>query len=150
MELDIRAVADSIAPQTCTPEELQMVNQEAWSEIRRLRTSERLSVSELARRFELDRRTVRRCLEADGWRTYKQRGAVATILTPHREFLERRAPEVSYSARILYQELQAEHGYTGSYETVKRFVAPLRTERSAADLTQTRFETPPGLQSQID
>jgi hypothetical protein len=33
---------------------------------------------------------------------------------------------VSYSARILYQELRRERRYRGSYETVNRLVAPLR------------------------
>jgi transposase len=42
-------------------------------------------------------------------------------------------------------------GYQGSYETVKRFVAPLREQAAAvADLCQRRFETAPGQQSQID
>jgi transposase len=48
------------------------------------------------------------------------------------------------------QELGKQHGYTGSYETVKRFVRPLHAEEAVADLTQRRFETPPGGQSQID
>ena len=38
-----------------------------------------------------------------------------------------------------------------SYETVKRFVRPLRETRSLhAAVTRTRFQTPPRLQSQID
>lgn len=36
------------------------------------------------------------------------------------------------------------------YETVKRYVTPLRELQSAAEATQTRSETPPGQQSQID
>lgn len=38
----------------------------------------------------------------------------------------------------------------GGYETVKRFVRPLRAGAWRAEQTQTRFETPPGLQSQVD
>ena len=34
------------------------------------------------------------------------------------------------------------------YETVKRFVRPLRETKLHAAVTRTRFETPPGLQSQ--
>jgi transposase len=56
---------------------------------------------------------------------------------------------VQYSARILFQELQRRQ-YAGSYETVRRFVQPLRAAATAAEGTQTRFETPPGQQSQID
>ena len=72
------------------------------------------------------------------------------MLTSHADWLQRRAPEVRYSARILYQELRRERGYTGSYETVKRFVAPLRELGRCDSLTQTRFETAPGEQSQVD
>jgi transposase len=56
---------------------------------------------------------------------------------------------VGYSAQILYQELR-QRGYRGSYETVKLFVRPLRAARLAAERALVRFETPPGLQSQID
>jgi transposase len=73
-----------------------------------------------------------------------------TLLTAHAEYLRTRAPEVQYSARILYQELRRDRQYSGSYETVKRFIAPLRELQAAAEITQTRFETPPGQQSQID
>ena len=47
-----------------------------------------------------------------------------TLLTAHADFVQARAPQVGYSTRILYQELRASRGYTGSYETVKRCVAP--------------------------
>jgi transposase len=71
-------------------------------------------------------------------------------LGPHAEFLQGRAAAVEYSAQILYQELRQRHGYRGSYATVRRFVRPLREAACRADLTWTRFETPPGQQSQID
>ena len=43
-----------------------------------------------------------------------------------------------------------ERGNTGSYETVKRFVRPLRRLQAQSEGTMTRFETPPGQQSQVD
>lgn len=73
-----------------------------------------------------------------------------TLLTAHADFVRDRAPQVNYSARILYQELRTSRGYTGSYETVKRSVAPLREVQLHAECTRLRFETPPGQQSQID
>lgn len=72
------------------------------------------------------------------------------MLTAHADVVRARAPHVNYSARILYQELRARRGYTGSYETVKRFVAPLREVQLQADRALLRFETPSGQQSQID
>lgn len=55
-----------------------------------------------------------------------------------------------YSARILFQELQAQRGYRGSYDTVKNAVRPLRAKAALASLTQRRFETGPGQKAQVD
>ena len=54
--------------------------------------------------------------------------------------------KVGYSAQVLFQELRRRE-YGGSYETVKRFVRPLRAAQLHAAVTRTRFETPPGLQT---
>ena len=72
-----------------------------------------------------------------------------TLLATHASYLRRRAADVGYSAQVLFQELGGRQ-YEGSYETVKRFVRPLREMQLYAAVTRTRFETPPGLQSQID
>ena len=109
-----------------------------------------MSVSALARRFGLDRKAVRRCLSQSQWRPYRRAAKTDTRLAEHARYLYARAPAVNYSARVLFQELRAERGYTGSYETVKRFVRPLRRLQTQAEGTLTRFETPPGQQSQVD
>src|SRR5262245_5731046 len=126
--------AASIGSAVIPPEEVPMVRQERWAELRRLWQQERLSVTELARRFELDRKTVRRCLRNLAWRPYRRPAPAATLLTTHAAMLRDRAPKVRYSAQILFQELR-QQGYQGSYETVKRFVRPLRTARLLADGT---------------
>jgi transposase len=130
--------------------EARMVDQERWAEIRRLCHEERVSISEIGRRLDLDRKTVRRSLRQTAWRPYHRAVGAETLLTAHANFVHDRAPQVSYSARILYQELRASRGYTGSYETVKRAVAPLREVQMQAERALLRFETPPGQQSQID
>lgn len=130
--------------------EVEMVGQDRWAAIRRGYYQEGQSISEIARSLDLDRKTVRRCIRDTVWRPYQRRAKADTLLAPHAQWLRQRAPEVGYSARILYQELKAGYGYTGSYETVKRFVAPLRELAESEALTQTRFETAPGQQSQVD
>ncbi len=127
-----------------------MVDQERWAEIRRLFYEERVSISEIGRRLDLDRKTVRRSVRQPTWQPYRRAAVAETLLTAHADFVRGRAPQVGYSARILYQELRANRGYLGSYETVKRFVAPLREVQLQADRALFRFETPPGQQSQID
>ncbi|KZD15013.1 MAG: hypothetical protein GX465_16580 [Acidobacteria bacterium] len=62
MAVDVEAFGATIALQTCTPEELEMICRENLDEIFRLREMEGLLVTELAHRFDLDRKTVRRYL----------------------------------------------------------------------------------------
>lgn len=138
-----------IAPQG-VHQGIEMVGYERWREIRRQHAEDGESISAIARRMQLDRKTVRRCLRDDAWRRYRRERPAATLLSDHAQWLRTRAQQVDYSAQILFQELRALRGYEGSYETVKRFVAPIREEAVSDRLTQRRFETGPGQQSQID
>lgn len=127
-----------------------MIREALWQEIHRLYTVERWSKAMIAQTLDLDRKTVRTCLAQPGWTPYQRPPQLETVLTAHRAFLAGRAPAVGYSAQVLFQELTAHHGYTGSYDTVKRFVRPMREAQDLAARATVRFETPPGLQSQID
>jgi transposase len=71
------------------------------------------------------------------------------MLDDFNTWIQARAPQVNYSARILHQEL-CKLGYEGSYETVKLAVRPIRAQASIDGLTQGRFETGPGEQAQVD
>lgn len=150
MSFDSIERQDNMSSQSKGSGEDGMLQRDRWEEIRRLRLIEGRTVSEIARTFGVDRKTVRRCLREAEWQPYRRERKAATLLAPHADFLRERAPRVGYSARILFQELTREHGFKGSYETVKRFVAPLRSLAERAELTERRFETPPGRQSQID
>lgn len=129
--------------------EERMVGEQHWHEIQRLAKDEHWSVSRIARTLEVDRKTVRKWLR-EPWKPYQRAPQASTLLSAHASFLQTRAPEVGYSARILFQELRRRHAYRGSYDTVKRFVQPLRTQRWQAERATVRFETAPGHQSQID
>jgi transposase len=128
----------------------RMVGEGCWREVHRLFHAERRSKSEIARDLNLDRKTVRGILQATTWAPYTRAERTDTLRAEHAECLRARAPEVLYSARILFQELRRARGYQGSYETVKRFVRPLRDAEQAAERATVRFETPPGQQSQVD
>lgn len=140
----------TIAATASVPAENEMVQRERWEEIRRLYYQERRPIATIARQLDLDRKTVRRCVREVSWQPYRRTAREDTLLAAHAAWLRERAPAVAYSARILYQELRRSHGYRGGYDTVKRFVAPLRELALADGLTQTRFETAPGHQSQVD
>ena len=126
-----------------------LIGQQQWQAIHHRRAAG-MSVSAIARDLELDRKTVRTCLTQATWRPYRREPAVSTMLDAHRAWLVERAPQVHYSARILWQELRSERGFAGCYETVKLAVRPLRAAAAVASLTQRRFETAPGEQAQCD
>ena len=64
-----------------------MVDQERWAEIRRLRQSEQVSISEIGRRLDLDRKTVRRSLRQATWHPYHRAVVAETLLTAHADFV---------------------------------------------------------------
>jgi transposase len=137
-------------PEARRLEEERMVQEDRWREVQRMAREEQLSITEIARRLDLDRKTVRRCLKQTEWQPYQRSERMDTLLVEHAEFLRERAPAVRYSAQVLYQELKMQRSYVGSYDTVRRFVQPLRTVEALAERATVRFETPPGQQSQID
>lgn len=100
----------------------------------------------IARRLGLDRRTVKRYIEAEGFPKYKKRKRSSKLDSYHgliRDWLE----EDDYTATWIHDRLKLQ-GFTGSYDLVKRFV---RREKSRkARLAYVRFETEPGLQAQVD
>jgi len=122
---------------------------EQWEAIRQRRAAGE-TVSGIARELGIDRKTVRRCLDQECWQPYQRKPTMSKLIEPHREWLMARAPEVRYSARILWQELRGQYGFKGSYEIVKLAVRPLRVAACVAGLTQRRFETAPGEQAQVD
>jgi len=134
----------------CNPDaEVGVIAEQQWRAIQERRATG-MSVSGIARELDLDRKTVRTALKRAVWEPYRREASAPTLLDEHRGWLVERAPQVHYSARILYQELTRERGFRGCYETVKLAVRPLRSEAALAGLTQRRFETAPGEQAQCD
>lgn len=129
--------------------ETSVIAEQQWRAIRE-RSVAGMSISMIARELDLDRKTVRRALNGESWQPYRREAPAPTLLDEHRGWLLERAPQVHYSARILYQELKHERGFPGCYETVKLAVRPLRAQAALAGLTQRRFETGPGEQAQCD
>jgi transposase len=140
---------DTIDPKATGLGEDSMMSRERWAQVRRL-AAEGAMVSAIARQLDLDRKTVRGAIRKSEWQGYQRAPVETRLPTTHEDFLRERAAAVEYSAQILYQELRQQREYTGSYATVRRFVRPLREAACRADLTRTRFETAPGVQSQVD
>jgi hypothetical protein len=110
-----------------------------------------VSIIAIARRTGRDPKTVRK---------YIERGVEAPVygprsigrpskLAPYLDFLRERMtafPELS--AARLTREIR-ELGYAGAYTAVKRYLAAIRPENGPKPY-EVRFETPPGVQAQVD
>ncbi len=125
-----------------------MESEEIWMDLHALHRHG-WSISALARKFHLNRRTVTRQLEAAEPRRYPQRAAQHPLTPAQLAHVERRlAVCPSVRATDLHYELQTEYGYAGSYWTCRRQLAPLRPAILVEP--EVRFETAPGVQTQAD
>ena len=75
------------------------------------------------------------------------RGASASTCEPWREWIEAKVG-IGRNAKAIWQELVDEHGFTGDYQSVKRFVRKLQagTGRQACAIITTQ----PGEEAQVD
>ena len=108
-----------------------------------------LSVSAIARRTGLDRKTVRKYIES-GLEppAYGPRQPRPTKVSPFEPYLrERVAAYPDLTGSRLHREIR-ELGYAGGYTMVKDFLREVRPSAPAS--FEVRFETPPGRQAQVD
>lgn len=87
----IETPAATIGTETSPCEEVSMARRERWEEIRRLWGTERVPIAEIARRFDLNRKTVRRCLHDTAWTPYQLPARTETLLSAHADYLRTRA-----------------------------------------------------------
>jgi len=100
----------------------------------------------IARQLGLDRRTVARYIKNREFPRYtvvnRQSG-----LAPYHGMIKDWLEKEDYQATRIHDLVQLQ-GYTGSYETVKRYVRKVKEDRDR--IAYIRFETNPGLQAQVD
>ncbi len=125
-----------------------MFDKEIWMELRALH-HQGWSISELARIFNLNRRTVARYVAADEVLTYAQRPCPAGLNQAQLAYVKRRLEVCStIRATTLYREVTGELDYAGSYVSFARRIRALRPVELKEP--EIRFETDPGIQVQID
>jgi transposase len=81
--------------------------------------------SEIARRLQLNRRTVRRYLGMEMMPERQTRTKRGSLLDPHTAFLQKRLEEGCHNASQLHRELRA-RGYSGGRTLVKQWVTQRR------------------------
>ena len=124
-----------------------MYGEEMWMVLRAL-YRQGWSKTALAREFRLNRRTVDRYIKAGGVPVYGPRPRPADLAPDQLAHVVRRleaCPPIR--STTLYREV-AELGYEGSYASFNRRVRPLRKQEPAEP--DVRFETGPGVQTQMD
>lgn len=125
-----------------------MIRKGEWHLIRAMK-NDGLSVSEIARRMGLDRKTVSKALRSESWPDDDARARVtrSSKLDPFKPYIEVRLAKAPLSAVRLYEEIQPQ-GYDGKMTILKEFVHSVKEEERLRAVV--RFETVPGEQSQVD
>jgi transposase len=110
---------------------------------------EGLTISEIARRCGVDRKTVRKYLERSiAVPCYGPRLPRPQQLDPYRSYLQERVKaHPRLRATRLLREIQA-LGYPGSYTRLTDYLREIRPPRQNG--FEHRFETAPGVQGQVD
>ncbi len=125
-----------------------MFDEETWMELRALHR-QGWSISALAREFNLNRRTVRRYVDAAARPSYPQRACPADLTGEQTAYVLRRLATCNkLRATTLYREIK-ELGYEASYVSFARRVRLLRATEDDTE-PEVRFETDPGVQVQMD
>jgi transposase len=115
-----------------------------------------LSKAQIARSMGVSRRTLYHWIDTgqlereldNGPVRYTARPVVARKIDRYREIIQVRLAEYpKLSATRLHEEIRAA-GYTGGYTQVKDYIREVRPVPPADPVV--RFETPPGLQAQVD
>lgn len=143
-----------------------VLDPESWMNIRRFRALHEAGASyaEIGRECGCDWRTVKKYLSQAGValpprapsRTGTQPRVIAPFVGVVDTWLRR---DLAIRGSVVHERLVAEHGFTGSYQRVKVYLAQARP-RIAAELAERddnrltglhrRFEVVPGAQAQVD
>lgn len=128
--------------------EEQVLDLDNWAHIRSLKKLG-YSIRRIAREMDIDRNTVRKVLRASDPPQYVRKKLKEFKIDPFMGYICNRAAAVGFNATKIYEEIR-KLGYDGCYTSVKQIVRPLRQEQQLIEDATVRFETPPGLQAQVD
>ena len=118
-----------------------------WAEIRRLRQVENISLSEIARRMHIDRKTVRNALQGEILPQRKMHRIRTSKLDAYKDHITDRLNEYpELPATVLYEEIRR-LGYPGKLRILWHYLAGIRQRKREPFL---RIETLPGEYAQVD
>lgn len=113
-----------------------------------LKISPKLNISSIARRFNCNRRTVKKYIESGGDKPIPKVPLIrrASLLDDYKELIKSKYT-LGCTAWSIYEFIKKQ-GYKGKYGLVKNFCNQYKKENIKK--ATVRFETTPGLQAQVD
>lgn len=123
-----------------------MIPKEAFMDIHQLKRSG-LSIRKIARKLGIHRKTVKKYLAAGSFPQYHRKAEKPSLIDPYRQVIRDFLDDDDYQATWLLDKAR-KMGYTGSYETLKRYVRSIKAHNRR--IAYIRFETEPGHQAQVD
>jgi transposase len=124
-----------------------LIDEEELMDIRALHR-QGYTYAEIGRMVGRDWRTVKRYLTEGAQPIYRRKRAPSK-LDPFKPLIDRwLEKEPKLRATRIHQDLVRDYGFSGNYQTVRRYVEEVRPK--PPQLAEERFETPPGHQAQVD
>lgn len=102
--------------------------------------------SQIAKMLQIDRGTVREILKRIENGHEIKRKPIASILDPYKQILDIKIDQ-ELSAKRIYQDLLSEYGYTGSYDTIKKYVREYKKNNAKVYMVNN---TLPAEEAQVD
>lgn len=124
-----------------------MIKWEQWMEIKDLKNQGH-SIRAIERMTGHSRNTIRRVLQQTQPAAFSKPERDSK-LDEFKDYIRGRYEECALSAVRLLQEIRP-MGYTGSIQTLRRYLHGFRQRRKAIARATVRFETAPGAQGQVD
>ena len=123
------------------------MNAETWALIKRLHEADRLSISEIARRTGLDRKTVRGALAQTTIPARKPPLVRPSKIDPYKDYITQRLQEYPHMhGTVLFEEIKR-RGYSGKLRILWEYLEKVRHKQKEAFL---RIETLPAEYAQVD
>lgn len=102
--------------------------------------------TQIAEILKIDRKTVRNVLKKIDENGVVERKQTASILDQYKEYINIQTSK-GLSAMRIFQDLQREFGYSGSYDTVKKYISNIKEVTKKPYMV---LNTLPGEEAQVD
>jgi len=124
-----------------------MIDFEAYLHLRRCHFEEGLSAAQIARKFAMNIKTVRKWLKRPRYQPRQKAARRASKLDPYKDLIVAWLEKHPYSGMQILQRLRREHSYTGGKSILNQYLAIVRPVRQEAFL---KLAFAPGDCGQVD